>query len=128
MVAKRLVVDSVEWARLEECDSSTTVGAFIDSLPQQAGLPPGDQRYLFDWSLPVHCPQLASELFIPRYFAGDFLQRTTPGSLYHDSWPSLFIAPAGCRSELHVDAFGSNFWMALFEGRKRLVYCIADLG
>lgn len=75
--------------------------------------------YLFDWSLPIHCPELANELTVPKYFAGDFLQRTQKGTLYHDSWPSLFIAPTGARSELHVDAFGSNFWMALFHGKKR---------
>ena len=50
---------------------------------------------------------------------GDFLQRTSPGTQYQDSWPSLFVAPAGLRSETHVDAFGSNFWMALFQGSKR---------
>ena len=76
-------------------------------------------RYLFDWSLPLHCPELAKQLTIPRYYAGDYLQRTPPGSLYRDSWPSLFLSPAGVTSELHVDAFGSNFWMALFQGRKR---------
>ena len=76
-------------------------------------------RYLFDWSLPLHCPELARELTIPCYFAGDFLQRTPAGSLYQDSWPSLFLSPAGITSELHVDAFGSNFWMALFQGKKR---------
>ena len=53
------------------------------------------------------------------FVSGDFLQRTASGSYYQDSWPSLFIAPAGIRSDLHVDAFGSNFWMALFQGRKR---------
>lgn len=52
-------------------------------------------------------------------FLGDFLLRTEEGSLYKDSWPSLFVAPGGITSELHVDAFGSNFWMALFQGKKR---------
>lgn len=59
------------------------------------------------------------DLIIPDYVADDFLRRTPPGSLYHDSWPSLFVAPSGVASELHIDAFSSNFWMALFEGRKR---------
>jgi len=84
-------------------------------------------KYLFDWSLPLNCPELVKELRIPKYFAGDFLQRTPPGSLYHDSWPSLFIAPAGITSELHVDAFGSNFWMALFEGKKRSLWNLLHL-
>ena len=39
--------------------------------------------------------------------------------MYRDSWPSLFVAPPGITSALHIDSFGSNFWMALFEGRKR---------
>ena len=76
-------------------------------------------KYIFDWSLPLHCPELAEQLTIPQYFAGDFLQRTPAGTLYRDSWPSLFVSPAGITSELHVDAFGSNFWMALFQGKKR---------
>ena len=29
--------------------------------------------YLFDWSLPHHCPPLAEELTIPKYFAGVLL-------------------------------------------------------
>ncbi|PVD37998.1 hypothetical protein C0Q70_00601 [Pomacea canaliculata] len=51
----------------------------------------------------------------------DFLQRTAPGTLYKDSWPSLFIAPSGINSGLHIDAFASNFWMALFQGKKNVV-------
>ena len=60
-----------------------------------------------------------AELTIPEYFSDNYLVKTPKDSLYHDSWPSLFVAPAGITSELHVDAFGSNFWMALFEGKKR---------
>ena len=57
--------------------------------------------------------------FLDTFIVGDFLQESKSGSLYQDSWPSLFIAPGGLKSELHIDTFGSNFWMALFEGRKR---------
>jgi len=78
-----------------------------------------ETRYLFDWSLPLYAPELAQELTIPKYFANDFLQRAGPDSMYYDSWPSLFIAPKDVFSAMHVDAFGSNFWMALFQGRKR---------
>ena len=68
-MVKCLVADSVEWAQLEDCHS-TTVGDFIDSLPAQNTLSPEKQTYLFDWSLPIHCPALAQELTIPKYFAG----------------------------------------------------------
>ena len=126
---KRPVGDSAEWARLEN-GRRTTIKDFIDSI--ESGK---DKEYLFDWSLPIHCPKLAEELTIPKFFSGirvgnrvrilgvfyvgDLLQRTAPGSLYRDSWPSLFVAPAGIHSELHIDAFGSNFWMAIFEGKKK---------
>ena len=39
--------------------------------------------------------------------------------MYRDAWPSLFVGPRGTRSGLHIDAFGSNFWMAVLEGTKR---------
>ena len=110
---KRTVKESTEWAKLEPA-CNMKVSDFIDSLESLE-----EPLYLFDWGLPTHAPELAKELVIPKYFAGDFLQRTAPDSLYKDSWPSLFIAPEGLHSDLHVDAFGSNFWMALFQGRKR---------
>ncbi|XP_062594461.1 bifunctional arginine demethylase and lysyl-hydroxylase JMJD6-like [Saccostrea cucullata] len=117
---KHSVKNSCEWASLENKEK-TTVSDYIDRIesPPEGGPCEG---YLFDWSLPIHCPSLVEKLKIPRYFAGDFLQRTSEGSLYRDSWPSLFVAPAGLCSELHVDAFGSNFWMAVFQGSKRWVF------
>ena len=72
-----------------------------------------ERRYLFDWSLPLFAPELDAELSVPRYFNAEFdmLKQMPEGSKYRDSWPSLFVAPAGIRSELHVDTFASNFWM-----------------
>ncbi|XP_068672613.1 lysine-specific demethylase 8-like isoform X2 [Montipora foliosa] len=113
---KRVVKESTEWAKLESA-CSMKISDFIDSLGTLQ-----EPLYLFDWSIPTHAPELARELVIPKYFAGDFLQRTASGSLYKDSWPSLFIAPQGVHSDLHVDAFGSNFWMALFQGTKRWTF------
>ncbi|XP_052791172.1 uncharacterized protein LOC128225165 [Mya arenaria] len=116
---KKPVKESVKFAHLEDC-GTMKVKDIIDSL--HGDLPHDQQVYLFDWSLPCHCPELAKEITIPKYFAGDLLQRTSADSLYQDSWPSLFIAPAGLTSELHVDTFGSNFWMALFQGKKRWTF------
>jgi len=113
---KRMVKESSEWAKLESA-CSMKISDFIDSLGTLQ-----EPLYLFDWSIPTYVPELAKELTIPKYFAGDFLQRTAPGSLYKESWPSLFIVPQGLHSDLHVDAFGSNFWMALFQGRKRWTF------
>lgn len=63
---KCAVSDSVEWARLEE-SSLTTVGEFIDKIEKNE-----TNEYLFDWSLPLHCPELAQDLTIPKYFASMF--------------------------------------------------------
>ncbi|XP_048575954.1 F-box protein At1g78280 isoform X1 [Nematostella vectensis] len=114
---KKRVQQSCEWAKLEYAQDMK-LADFIDSNMRSGNEP----LYLFDWSLPTHAPHLAKELTIPRYFSGDFLQRTVDGSLYKDTWPSLFIAPAGLVSDLHVDGFGSNFWMALFQGRKKWTF------
>ena len=122
----------MEWAQLEKAGDCSVAG-FIDTLEGQTdgklSLQLSRYRaiqfsfvaptYLFDWSLPLHCPELMAELSIPDYFKSNLLQQTPDGSLYRKSWPSLFIAPAGIASGLHVDAFSSNFWMALFQGKKR---------
>ena len=80
------------------------------------------KNYLFDWSLPLFCPKLNSEITIPKYFQHDYLKKTSADALYRNSWPSLFVSSKGSVSELHVDAFGSNFWMYLFKGRKRWTF------
>ncbi|GAB6022083.1 hypothetical protein CHUAL_006226 [Chamberlinius hualienensis] len=118
VVLKRLVNLSVEWAKLELAKEST-VAEFIQSLKHPGRDADHESLYLFDWSLPIHCPQLAQEVTIPHYFRDNFLTHTPEGSLYQNSWPSLFIAPAGMVSELHIDTHGTSFWMALLHGRKR---------
>ncbi|CAN0392533.1 unnamed protein product, partial [Discosporangium mesarthrocarpum] len=70
--------------------------------------------YLHDWSLPqnlgVDSPLLKGMFQVPRYFAGDLLQRVAGRGLpYTDSWPSLFVGPKGTKSDTHVDSFG---WVA----------------
>ena len=40
------------------------------------------------------------------------------GGRFARAWPSLFVGPRGSRSDLHVDAFASSFWMAMREGTK----------
>ncbi|KAJ8609826.1 hypothetical protein CTAYLR_008128 [Chrysophaeum taylorii] len=73
--------------------------------------------YLHDWSLPRHAPGLLDGISIPRWIAGDYLQRCgeTP---YAGAWPSLFVGPQGTRSALHVDAHATHFAMALASGAK----------
>ncbi|KAG8467241.1 hypothetical protein KFE25_000557 [Diacronema lutheri] len=119
---KRREAHSSEWARLEDAPldagAPETLGEVIDGLADGAC---GD--YLFDWSLPINCPELLDGVRIPRYFAHDALQAcASDGALYRESWPSLFLGAAGSSCALHVDTFGSHFWCALLDGRKRWVF------
>ena len=57
----------MQWARLEDAEEQS-VRDFIDGLQDETRTP--DPLYLFDWNLPVHCPELVKELIIPKYFAG----------------------------------------------------------
>ncbi|KAL3933988.1 MAG: hypothetical protein SGPRY_000031 [Prymnesium sp.] len=98
-----------------------TVDQWIDSLSSGGE----DNRYLFDWSLPQNAPELLSGsgedsgFVVPRYFCNDFLQRAPVGSLYRESWPSLFVGPSGSSCSVHIDTFGSHFWMMLLEAAGR---------
>jgi len=114
--------DSIKWAKLEP-SIKMTVKEFISKVKAKTS----GMNYLFDWSLPLFCPKLNSDITIPKYFQHDYLKKTSTDALYHQSWPSLFISGKGNLSELHVDAFGSNFWMYLFKGRKRWTFFPPEL-
>ena len=138
VVPRHRVPQSPDWASLEDAPAST-VSSFLDAMGKERGADLGQscsgeshsqdprtrkassavQSYLFDWNLPDNAPELCSELSIPAYFADDLLQQLPEGAMYRDAWPSLFVGPRGTRSGLHIDAFGSNFWMAVLEGTKR---------
>ena len=117
---------SAAWAGLEtfQPHQPMRVHSFIDAVLEDdataLGVTDGaaDPPYLFDWSLPQHAPDLVEEIVVPRFFARDLLQRTPAGSLLREAWPSLFIGPRASRCALHVDAYGTHFWMLALEGRK----------
>ncbi len=95
------------------------LGAFVNGVVTGQ-----DTRYLHDCSLPQNCPDcdLLSEFWVPSFFSEDMLQRCDPmgdrNLPYVNSWPSLFIGGTGTRSDLHIDSFGSSFWMVLLGGQK----------
>ena len=99
VVPRRMAPGSHEWAALEP-GRATGVAEWCRAAAR-GGAPAGE--YLFDVSLPLHAPKLAAEVRVPAVFGEDLLKRTRPGSKYRDSFPSLFVAPQGALSELHVD-------------------------
>ena len=83
--------DSMEWARLEtRTEETTSIQNFVQNIQSGAE----KEGYLFDWSLPLFCPELYEELLLPPYFKDDYL-KNVENSLYKSSWPSLFVAPKG---------------------------------
>ncbi len=111
-------------------DATTSVDTFFKRLQQhqhQSGRS-WPTQYLFDFNLQAHCPSLLQDWNMPAYFSQDFLQRVPPAminaygsSSYRNYWPSLFAGAPGTRSELHIDAWCSNFWMTQLRGRKQWI-------
>lgn len=70
---KHSVQKSCEWARLENKEK-IPVSDYIDRIEGLDDKSQLDRNaspgYLFDWSLPIHCPRLVEKIRIPRYFAG----------------------------------------------------------
>ena len=116
---------STKWAGLED-QPPVSVKDFMSEFQSN----PDSKGYLFDWGLPKSCTDLLADFVVPKYFAGDYLQSLpvsnrdpatgvdSPPRLYADSWPSLFVGPAHSGGGLHIDSFGSNFWMSVLSGRK----------
>lgn len=102
-------------------DGSTSMSTADDDFSHE---------YLVDWSIPQNCPQILQDvdanrpgiIRLPALCSMDWLQSTPPSTIYRDSWPSLFIGPTGSSSGLHIDAFGSNFWMLLVSGNKKWTF------
>eukprot|EP01064_Diplonema_japonicum_P010538 TRINITY_DN1778_c0_g1_i1.p1 TRINITY_DN1778_c0_g1~~TRINITY_DN1778_c0_g1_i1.p1 ORF type:complete len:454 (+),score=63.28 TRINITY_DN1778_c0_g1_i1:56-1417(+) len=107
---KKSVTNSMEWGGLE-CAGCEKISEL------------SNDSYLFDVSIPLYLEELNKHLTIPKYFANDFLPTPDRVGLYRDAWPSLFVAPsAGLSSKLHVDTFGSNFWMMCLSGQKKWIF------
>jgi len=115
------------WGKLVESESCP-LNDFFDHFARSQNYPinadPTDYLYLHDWHLPLYCPAALENFVVPKYFSGDFLQRISSefnGNrvIYVDEWPSLFVGPKNSQSAMHVDSFGSNFWMYLLSGRKK---------
>lgn len=79
---KTLSSYSVEWAKLDrDCDMK--IKDYIAKV--KAKDPIIQNNYLFDWSLPLHCPELDAHFEIPKYFKHDLLKKTSEGSDHETS-------------------------------------------
>lgn len=107
------------WGGLVSVPAQVTMREFIETYRT---VEERKSWYVHDWSLPRQCPEVFGEapyeeFMVPKYFAGDYMQRL-PFEGYHHTWPSLFIGANGTQSLMHVDSGGTNFWMYLVKGVK----------
>merc|ERR1711879_407050 len=82
---------AITWGRLLEAEE-LPLPEFIDTFATHS-----TRRgyYLHDWSLPQNCKEVFGPppyrgFTVPKYFAGDYFQRSAFDGYQH-SWPSLFI-------------------------------------
>lgn len=98
--------------RLENAGNSQ-LSAILALFEKHRGL--AGNLYVHDDSLPALCPAALENFTVPRYFAGDWLQRVPQPARGRckvcSYWPSLFLGPEGSSSALHVDALGTHFFM-----------------
>jgi len=118
VMLKRKNTDRRTWGRLEKA-GELSLAEFIATFTTNETR---KSWYLHDWPLPLKCPGVLGpapyeELTVPRYFAGDYFQRSG-FSQYQHSWPSLFIGSELTESAMHIDSGETNFWMYLLSGRK----------
>ncbi|CAE7802664.1 Jmjd6, partial [Symbiodinium necroappetens] len=118
---------SANWAALEFV-SAVPFSDFYDEhvLPYLAEgvLAPRDSPQLFDHSIWQHCEdtRIGRELLMPsQVFPRDLY--TSASAEVHpvtgSAGPTLFLAPQGTGSSLHVDTLQTHFWMMLCHGQKR---------
>lgn len=101
------------WADLHQVQKSTVLH-FITAMRNRELATP---LYLFDWSIPAHCPALLKSGFnIPPYFSSDLFQRLPHDLGMRDGWPSLLVGPNGTGAGLHVDTYATHFWMLINMG------------
>ena len=112
-VMKPVPPQEAEFAGLKPLSDLWPLREFIDHVSTPGASP----LYLFDWPL-SQCPGLLKDYVVPKYVAGDLLQRIQ-GLALRDSWPSLLIGPQGSQSALHVDNYETHFYMILLAGRKK---------
>ena len=122
---RRCDESSTNWARLE-FDRVVHFDDFVKEFvqPYEHGLvAPRNSPQLFDFSIWQQCAEsLGNELFMPsKWFPVDLYTYASAQMqpVSGSACPTLFVAPCGSGSSLHIDTLQTNFWMFMSLGRKR---------
>lgn len=79
--------------------------------------------YLWDLSLHDECPEILSDIRVPKYFADELFSPSVP-IIDSDSmivWPTMMLGGAGTGSACHQDRKATPFWLAMLVGNKRVI-------
>lgn len=122
---RRCDESSANWARLE-FDRVVHFDDFVTEFiqPYEHGLAaPRNSPQLFDFSIWQQCAESwGNQLFMPsKWFPVDLYTYASAQMqpVSGSACPTLFVAPCGSGSSLHVDTLQTNFWMFMSLGRKR---------
>eukprot|EP00213_Chloropicon_mariensis_P000559 CAMPEP_0197470136 /NCGR_PEP_ID=MMETSP1309-20131121/723_1 /TAXON_ID=464262 /ORGANISM="Genus nov. species nov., Strain RCC998" /LENGTH=300 /DNA_ID=CAMNT_0043006719 /DNA_START=261 /DNA_END=1159 /DNA_ORIENTATION=+ len=68
------------------------------------------------FGMPLLCPVLQHDLLVPAVASK---QLASLGGFWNLGQPTIFMGPAGTRSELHMDMYLLPFWLSVYFGRKK---------
>ena len=68
------------------------------------------------FGMPLLCPALQHDLLVPAVASKPL---ACHGSFRNVGQPTIFMGPAGTRSELHMDMYLLPFWLSVYFGRKK---------
>ena len=96
------------------------VGKFVrDHMSKKAASSDTDElRYAHShtFGMPLLCPVLQHDLLVPAVASKPL---ACHGSFRNVGQPTIFMGPAGTRSELHMDMYLLPFWLSVYFGRKK---------
>ena len=68
------------------------------------------------FGMPLLCPVLQHDLLVPAVASKPL---ASLGGFWNLGQPTIFMGPAGTRSELHMDMYLLPFWLSVYFGRKK---------
>lgn len=122
---RRCDEDSTNWAKLESAGTVSFedfLKSFVEPFPDGISAPQNSPQ-LFDFSIWQQCAEtLDTKVHMPsKWFPVDLYSYASAQiqPVSGSAGPTLFVAPQGSGSSLHVDTLQTNFWMSMCRGQKR---------
>ena len=92
------------------------VADFIDGYLKNASNTEIRYGHSNSFGMPLLCPAIQWDVMIPALASKDL---PTGGSVRNLGQPTLFLGPAGSKSEMHMDMYLLPFWLSCYMGTKK---------